>query len=230
MKLNIEEIKNSVEQNKIKAISIDTSIFDQKQRGLEWGLLKRIRQFKDTSVVFLLPEIVKRELESHLLKDAIESETSLNKTLKLMSTPWCITPETRENIIKLATGHVDAQSIVKSRLDVFLKETGAVHIETADHVSMPELLERYFRQQPPFSQKEGKKYEFPDALALLSLERWAAINESLVLVISDDPDWQSYCDESERLIGLNDLAEGFGCFQEQEASYICKELAKSIRA
>jgi hypothetical protein len=228
VKLSIDEIKAEVEQGAIKAISIDTSIFDQKQRGLEWGLLKRVQQFKGSSVVFLLSEIVHRELASHLLKDATESESALRKTLKSMSTAWHLSTDSRIEILEIATGQKSADEIAKSRLNSFLKATGAELVNTADHVSITELLGRYFDQQPPFGQKEGKKHEFPDALALLSLERWAELNDAVVLVVSADNDWQNYCSESARLIGINDLAEAFGCFQQQEAGYFCRIIAKNI--
>jgi hypothetical protein len=45
--------------------------------------------------------------------------------------------------------------------------------------------------------KERKKSEFPDALALLSLERWATQNKSLVLLVSADGDWKKLVEQSE---------------------------------
>lgn len=228
MKLNIEEIKAEVKRKTIKAISIDTSIFDQKQRGLEWGLLKRLQQFKDSPISFLLPEIVHKELAAHLLKDATESMNVLVKTLKSMSTPWYLSQDSRNQILEIATRQKSADAMAKSRVDSFLVATGAVSVNTADHVSIIEVLDRYFDQQPPFGQKEGKKHEFPDALALLTLERWAELNATSILVVSRDADWQTYCEESARLIGIDDLAEALGCFQEQEAGYFCSIIAKDI--
>ena len=65
------------------------------------------------------------------------------------------------------------------------------------NVSHDEVIRRYFATEPPFSTKERKKSEFPDALALLSLERWATQNKSLVLLVSADGDWKKLVEQSE---------------------------------
>ena len=88
MNITLDEIRSAVIAKEIRAVSIDTSIFDGKQRGLEFGLLKRVRQFKNSDVSFVLSDVVERELEAHLRKDATEAETSLHKVLKAMGASW----------------------------------------------------------------------------------------------------------------------------------------------
>jgi hypothetical protein len=229
MKLGPDQIKSEIECNNVKAICVDTSIFDQKQRGLEWGVLRKLGQFKGSSITLLIPEIVQRELSNHLLRDAEEAERSFDKSLKLMSTAWRVSEQDREEILRLAKKNICAQDIAGERLLTFLNKSGAVMLDTAAHVSMDELLNRYFEERPPFGLKKEKKHEFPDALAVLSLENWASLQDTQVLIVTSDNDWKSYCDESPRLFAVDDLAVALSYFQREEAGYYCRDLAASLR-
>ncbi len=229
MILTLEEIRQAIEEKRLTAISIDTSIFDGQHRGLEWGVLKRVEQFHGSSVTVLLSDVVKGELEAHLRKDASESLSGLDKALKLASTPWRVSAERRSELKAAVSGAESPATIASRRIDDYVLATGAVVIKAEDHATIGEVLARYFEHRPPFADKETKKHEFPDALALLSLESWAAQEDTLVLVVSNDDDWIAYCTGSERLVALDDLATVLGCFQEEAANYCCRQIAAQAR-
>lgn len=228
MKMNLDAIRGAVQAGEITAISIDTSIFDGKQRGLEWGLLKRVQQFKDSKVAFLLSEVVSRELEVHMQKDAAEAQAALRKSLASLGTSWALPKATRDQVLTQCFGATSASDIAKRRLFDYLEGTGAQTLAAEKHVSMSELVQRYFDYRPPFADKETKKHEFPDAISVLSLESWAAEHKTKMLVVTNDGDWAAYCAESDRLVAVDDLAAALGCFQEQEATYFCGEIAQRI--
>ncbi|MCR4470036.1 hypothetical protein [Burkholderia sp. SCN-KJ] len=46
----------------------------------------------------------------------------------------------------------------------------------------------------------SRSHEFPDAVALLALEHWAAEHDTAVLVVSTDSDWQRFCSAHPRLL------------------------------
>ena len=71
--------------------------------------------------------------------------------------------------------------------------------------------------------------QFPDAMAVLALESWAKQQETSILVISTDGDWKSYCEESTRLLFIDDLGEALGLFQRQTAQYACDILSEQLR-
>jgi len=50
------------------AILVDTSIFDAHGLKLEKGLLGKLYQFKDSGIQYLLPDVIKSEVQSHLEK------------------------------------------------------------------------------------------------------------------------------------------------------------------
>lgn len=64
--------------NKVGAIALDTSVIDAQQRNLEGGLLRRVEQFhRSDRVRVLIPDVVRREVEAHLTRDAAEARRSL---------------------------------------------------------------------------------------------------------------------------------------------------------
>jgi hypothetical protein len=95
-------------------------------------------------------------------------------------------------------------------------------------VTHAETLRRYFAAAPPFSTSEIKKNEFPDALALLSLEAWAEQNNTTVLTVSRDKDWQTFADASNRLICVSDLGVALDYFN-QEARFIVTRAVGLLR-
>ncbi|MCZ7018809.1 PIN domain-containing protein, partial [Salmonella enterica] len=74
-----------------------------------------------------------------------------------------------------------------------------------EEASTRKLFELYFGNRPPFHKSNDKKYEFPDAVALLSLEAYA--ENSGILVVSSDKDWITFCNssESKKLYCIPDL-------------------------
>jgi hypothetical protein len=75
------------------------------------------------------------------------------------------------------------------RLDQFYESCDAT-VLPVDSVTSREVLERYFNQEPPFAATGDKKQEFPDAYALMSVEKWAEENDFKVLVVSHDKGWK----------------------------------------
>ena len=53
------------------------------------------------------------------------------------------------------------------------------------------LLDLYFKIQAPFS--EQKKYEFPDAIIILTIQKWSEEHSKIPLIVSNDNDMASFC-------------------------------------
>jgi hypothetical protein len=220
----LQEIQSSIASGEITAITLDTSIVDAQQKNLEHGLLRRLSQFKGSDTKVLLPDVVLREIESHLLNDAEETLTAVRRANSLISRRWQHASagpfaEATNNVLS-----VTAASVVKSRLEAFCAASDVVTIKAEMYVKTGDVIRRYFTSKPPFDTKESKKHEFPDAFALLTLEAWAAQNNTHVLVVTQDGDWKSYCAESECLIALDNLSIVLGCFQRETARYACQRM------
>ena len=88
---------------------------------------------------------------------------------------------------------IDPEVVARERIDRYLKSVDATVVPAKGHVDIDELLRIYFEGTAPFSKEGKKKNEFPDAIALLSLEDWARNNAATLIAVSTDKDW--YCVE-----------------------------------
>jgi len=112
---------------------------------------------------------------------------------------------------------------------VFINNTGTEIIPASGNVELDELIRKYFKSQPPFSESGKKKNEFPDAIALMSLESWAKENGTKILAVSDDGDWEAFANESEYIDVYKDLAAAIAVFQPHNAAIdFCIKLAGDL--
>ncbi|NES20097.1 MAG: DUF4935 domain-containing protein [Symploca sp. SIO3E6] len=79
----LEKLKKDAREGRIRAITLDTSIFVAQHLRLEAGLLKQLRQFQDSSTRLIISEVVKQEILLHLENKAKESRNQLKKSLSL---------------------------------------------------------------------------------------------------------------------------------------------------
>ena len=82
MELTDVEIKERIADGRISGISLDTSIFDGNGNRFERGLLAKLNQFKNTSVEFVLSDVVLGEVRSHVIRDAQEAKSTTVAALK----------------------------------------------------------------------------------------------------------------------------------------------------
>ena len=67
------------------------------------------------------------------------------------------------------------------------------------------LFECYFEQMPPFRGGRDKKHEFPDCMALLSLEDYANRAGIQIVVVSKDIGWKQFDEKSEYLYCMDSI-------------------------
>lgn len=230
MLLSIEQIAKEISDKNITAISLDTSIVDAQQRSLEYGLLKRLNQFRGSSIEVVLSDVVIHEIEEHLNKDATEALSSLKKALKLLGNAWQVFVTDRNLASSVLLKGDSPKTVAQRRVNNFIAATGAAVLKAEHFVNVGQLVNQYFLHSPPFSNNETKKHEFPDAFALLTLEAWAEQKNTLVLVVTKDGDWRAYCESSSRLVAIDDLAEALSCFQREISISKCKYLSQQLLA
>ena len=76
-------------------------------------------------------------------------------------------------------------------IQYFIKKSGA-QVLSYRGVTMDQLMNAYFTSEPPFSNTGRKKREFPDAIALFSMEQWRKKNKADMIAVSQDSDWEKF--------------------------------------
>jgi hypothetical protein len=225
-------IRKQIKAKEIGAIALDTEVFNAKQFALESGLLRRVAQFADSEIAVLLPDVIAREVEAHLLQAASDAQGKLKSAMRLVENAQLLSlVDDVTSVMQLLARTIlpaVATEIAKQRLATWIEHTGAVVLRAGDHVTLDQVMLRYFGAQAPFAAIGPKKHEFPDAVTLLTLERWAEQKECKVLVVSNDLDWVRYCATSTHLVLVRDLADALSGFQDQTANYAARRLAELL--
>lgn len=207
------------EEKEYGAILIDTSIFDGNGLRLEKGLLGKLSQFKQSPIVYLFPDVIKNEVLRHLENKIKVSRTALEKALNDAGDYLFFEGSELNDAKQTLIGSKEIEGLANSRVDNFIEATDALVLDCGDYVSVSDLLAGYFSNNPPFAETGKKKSEFPDAIVLMAVEAWADQNNSNVLAIAKDGDWESYCEKSKRIDYKEDLSKGLAVFNRTNGPY-----------
>jgi len=222
--MQLDELKLLARAGQFGAITLDTSIFEAHGLKLESGLIKQLEQFKDDSTKLIISEIVQEELLSHLTEKTKEVKKNVEDSLRKAKEYWKFDSQEIEKVKKSLFDGYEVEEFVSERFDEFIENTSLEVIKAQDYLSVEDLIQKYFRAKPPFSETGKKKNEFPDAIALMSLESWAIKNETKIIAVTLDNDWKNFSKDSKYLYCTDDLAGALGLFQLQDADDICKYL------
>jgi hypothetical protein len=214
---------------KFDAVTLDTNIFDQKHLNLERGILAQFKQFAEGSAKFVLSEVVLREVFRHLKSDADLAKQQLETAIRQSGLARLFDEETLVSLRTLVSGALDASDAANRNLRNWTARTGC-EIVHASGANMERLIGMYFAPEVPF--EEGKKHEFPDAIALITLEDWAKTNGKKLLAITRDKGWISFCEKSEWIDTESDVSSALQRFQAhtESARGLVASLLSSIAA
>ncbi|MGG6895892.1 PIN domain-containing protein [Rhizobium sp. BR 315] len=213
------------------AITLDTNLFNHNSFNLEGGMLGQLTQFREGSAMLVLSEIVIREVNKYLKEKAKNARDKLGQAIKEARESGVLSGDAMEALEK---SHQDAllpEEAARKRLNRFAADTN-LSVVAGHDVDVKELIRRYFSPAPPFEGSGKKKSEFPDAIALITLEAWARKHSKHILAISKDQGWQAYAKTSEFIDVEEDLAVALEKFQEdaEEAQAHFESLLKAADA
>jgi hypothetical protein len=212
------------------AITIDTQVIYANGLELDTGLVGQLDQYEDGLVKFVLSEINLREIHKALTEKAKTSQDSLAKAVKSGSANGQLEPDQLDALKAVQDAMLQPREHAKKQITEFIAKTGA-EIVAADRAEIKPILEKYFKNEPPFASK-GKKNEFPDAIALLSLESWAKEKGKKILAVSNDDDWKTFAKDCQYIDVVEDLAKAMALLNELAAATIpkAKAVLDAIRA
>jgi hypothetical protein len=224
------EIRKELLEGKIRALSIDTCIFTYAGYQLEAGNFKQLAQFKNNEIKLIFTDITLREVFTHLAKHSEESKTKTLSALRGCGKFWQVSKEKQTALIADLLGDADSEGNAKHQLSSFLEKCGAEKIESKHLLDVERLLDMYFSTVAPFESSKEKKSEFPDAIALLTLEAWSKINDVSLLLVTNDHGWHRFCEQSSRLYSVSDLGEALTLVQERNVhlAELCDSIDRKI--
>ena len=159
------------------AITLDTCIYVEHRFKFDEGLLNSL---KNVSIDIIISKVIVDEV-SHKIS---EQYNKLNEVLEKIKQYPLFLPDEKKLLENISEN--------KNLIDVWHRHIDERNMKVVDSnlCDMNEVFTRYFNVDPPF--QNGKKHEFPDAVALLSLEAWAKENNKKILAVSADKDWLTF--------------------------------------
>lgn len=196
------------------AISIDNATLKGEGYKFYEGFLAQMRQFKESPVQVIQTDIVHNEALKHIGQEVSKTRSSITQALRSANKQLKIKSESIESARALLSIDGEDHEVADSRLKKYYEYIGANVIDSAVYVDLASLMKMYFSTEAPFESGKDKKNEFPDAIALLSLESWAEANDINVIAVSQDKGWKDYTDSnSKRITLVSSLAKALETFQ-----------------
>ncbi|MDZ4187244.1 MAG: PIN domain-containing protein [Hydrogenophaga sp.] len=223
----LEIARKKMLKGEIGAISIDTCIFTGVGYRLESGIFKPLEQFKNNKFRLIFSEVIISEINRHMSNQAEEDKASLISKLRSFGKTWLLPTPEQERVIVALIGEKTGKKIAAERIGEFAKRTGFILVKANKTLDFDVLLKRYFGTKMPFESAGNKKAEFPDAIALLSLQGWATQNDTTVLLVTKDKGCQAFCSESDCMVAVEELDDALALIQERE-QYLTQGLCKKI--
>ena len=121
----------------------------------------------------------------------VEKNPGTGKVKDLKKSFMYAVSELRAHIDEMLKVEVDTLvADVEKELDKLFYQACVVRLPLPKDLDMSLIMEKYKALEPPFSEK--KKAEFPDAIALQTLELWCKKHVDTCIILATDPDLQSY--------------------------------------
>jgi hypothetical protein len=184
-------------------VFLDTEVFRRAQLNFDCTPFRCLQSLVNAGMVNVVTtSVVVEEVHSWVLtrsKEIVAAQKRFHKEAGLLrAADYAAAASALERID--ATSLVDA---LRSSFAKGLKDLKATILEPTD-VGVHEILDDYFASRPPFSSGE-KKSEFPDAISMACLRRWAGQQASTVYVVSNDNDLAACCNPTNSLTHIPEV-------------------------
>lgn len=166
---------------------LDTSIWES-NNFLESKRIKQLLKLsKDDQIRIVLPKLTYDEILNRIKKNTEDACSKVKKHRNDVRILRNI-PELEDRFIE-----IDKESATEKLQQIFAQTLKDSNVEIIDYptVNIQQIFSSYFEKKFPFGSK-GKKDEFPDAFALVSIEKWASDEDEIVITFAKDNDILGY--------------------------------------
>jgi len=184
------------------AVFLDTSVFAGQQYNFSsTALASFIPVSKKHALKLLLPDPTEREIVRQIRERSQDALKALDEARR--RAPFLAKWKHFPSRMSLHIPDWEVMRIAMAEWQEFLKQFDLLKLEYAD-VDVKKVMGWYDSISPPF--REGKKRkEFPDAFAIAIIEAYARKNDSVVAVVSEDPDFRLACNRFSSLLYFKSL-------------------------
>ncbi|BEO51077.1 PIN domain-containing protein [Serratia ureilytica] len=195
------------------AITLDNSTLKGEGYKFNEGLLAQMSQFKKSPVSVIQTDIVHNEAIKHIGVEITKTRSAVEQALRSANKQLKIRTDDINKARELLSIEGSEKEIAEKQLEKYYQLIGAEKVDSDKYSDLSALMEMYFSTEAPFETGKDKKYEFPDAIALLSIEGWAEENDVNVVAVSQDKGWKDFSLNSRRITVVPTLAEALEKFQ-----------------
>jgi hypothetical protein len=205
-----------------RLVALDTQVFESQNFNYNSKVFRTLVELaQQEKIRLLLTSVTLHEIRAHITEGAVLTSTAIEQAINdlkkkrfkpqgntkrvKISANSDLLKEFKEKVQDIAPNFDQINQELLDKLEAFLQETDFKIIEV-DRVSVVDIFENYFSGTPPFGEGK-KKYEFPDAFALLALQKEAEDRNKIIYVVSGDSDWENFCSSRENLSLIGTLDE-----------------------
>lgn len=223
------KILEAIQKGEIKGITLDTNVFHRRDYNLQATVLTNLAVFTRHGIPVVFPDAVAAEVKKHLSEQLLSTDAALSKAVKEYTKKWRLDFKDRDAIIKIAGTGRDGAKEAADQWSKFNSSLKATAIPADGNMRISDLMEAYFAVTPPFENTAEKKEEFPDAVALMSLDGWAQAQGGLILAVSHDNGWQEYGDSSKAVVVIDDIRKAYSAIN-QSVQYLASKVVDNLTA
>jgi hypothetical protein len=187
-----------------KNVFLDTNIYEE-NNFFHSNNIQSLFYYSKIGVINLyLSTISEMELVNRMTKRLIEAKEDHNRLVATINKTRILKNlSTYENFDKSKITVEKSIAELTKKLDVII-ESSNIKFISAENVIIEDVFKLYYKKEPPFS-LTGKKYEFPDAFIIKSIDTWCKVNKKKMIFVTKDLDFDDY--KSTHLIFKNDISE-----------------------
>lgn len=167
----------------IRYIFLDTNIYIDSRYSFENPRMKKLSEYINREHIHLLVcNVLIGEVEKHINNDLGCAISELNKVLKMKE----FAPIRYELVYKERMEKISEKEIIDfviAKFHDFLTRNNKLSF-TLDGISVEEVMQDYFNQNPPFEMSKPK--EFKDAIMIKALKNYQKSIDENIVVISND--------------------------------------------
>lgn len=214
----------------VSFFSIDTNLIQAAGYNFDVGALNKLPKMLPQTMHLQLSEIMAEEVISHLMEPVnvgIEQFKAASSKLNRSAETKMIPIEKLFNELSVSE---TARATFLERIENYTKLCRGEILYLQDKNLAEKMFKLYFSSEAPFANNKEKKFEFPDAAALLSLEFYAEENQTIGILASNDSGWKNFAKTSEYLYCVDSIDELTALFEASNAhgNKVKKKLLKAI--